>query len=252
MNFQIISDVHADMTRPEYVRKLTRKSPILAVLGDVYPMSDPEKLASTLESLGENFDLVFFVPGNHEYYDSGYGMAETDRKMESLCDRLQNVVYMNKREVTVMGVTFIGATMWTSPDENSPESTMNDFSHIKDFTIPKMISTHKQHAAHIRDAVKRSKEMGNSGAVVMTHHAPSSDYVIPYGTRGTREYLPFYYADDVGDVLADDHVKVWVHGHTHECYKVWRDNVLIGSNAVGYPGEPVNMVKRDVVFRFQE
>lgn len=252
MNFQIISDVHAEMTKPEYVRNIERKAPILAVLGDVHPMSHPEALASTLRSLGENFDLVLFVPGNHEYYDSGYNMAETGRKMESMCDRLPNVVYMNEKDVEIMGVTFVGATMWTSPDPDADESAMNDFGHIKDFSIAKMISTHKRQVEHIRTAVERSKGMGNLGAVVMTHHAPSSDFIIPYGTRGTREYLPFYYADDVGDVLSDEHVKVWAHGHTHECYKVWRDNVLIGSNAVGYPGEPVNAVKKDVVFRFQE
>ncbi len=40
-------------------------------------------------------------------------MAEVDAQIDSLCSALGNVHYLNNREMTLHGVTFIGSTLWS-------------------------------------------------------------------------------------------------------------------------------------------
>jgi Icc-related predicted phosphoesterase len=72
--------------------------------------------------------------------------------------------------------------------------------------------------------------------VVITHHAPSFVSVPEYYKHD--HLMNGGYASDLSeDILDNENIKVWVHGHMHDPvdYKIGETRIL--ANPRGYPGE---------------
>jgi predicted phosphohydrolase len=240
MDFQVVSDLHLDtrggFDAPDHAFP-QRKAPILVLAGDLASAMDPD-YEDMLAKVAEPFDMVLYVPGNHEYYGSEVSVERMDERIEEICYSVGNVVYLNKRRVDIKGISYIGATLWTNcPNDSSP---MNDFSHINngDFTPAQENRIHREHRDWLKGAIKQSKRDRCAGAVVITHHAP--DTRLQRGTVSRPpEIFPYYFASDMRDLTTDSYVQVWVHGHTHESYR-WQmqpHGTIFASNALGYERE---------------
>jgi hypothetical protein len=66
--------------------------------------------------LKQGFPHIVYVPGNHEYY--GTGFDEFNAKMENKCMEFDNVHFLNPGSVTIDGVLFTGGTLWTNFADN--------------------------------------------------------------------------------------------------------------------------------------
>ncbi|KAL2847965.1 hypothetical protein BJX68DRAFT_267887 [Aspergillus pseudodeflectus] len=69
--FQILSDLHLENPRAYDVFDIPPKAPYLALLGDIGSVKD-DGLFAFLEAQLQKFQLVFFLLGNHEPYDSNW------------------------------------------------------------------------------------------------------------------------------------------------------------------------------------
>ena len=253
MNFQIASDLHIDMkgglSAPDYAYP-TRNAPILILAGDVCSAADPD-FQDILARVAEPFKLVFYIPGNHEYYGCNRSIQAVDSMIEKMCFEIGNVVYLNKRRVDIRGIAFIGATLWANCPND--DSLMNDFSQIDGgrFSPREEQRIHKEHKEWLNKAVKKARSDGCIGAVVMTHHAPTDELADLVKMRNrTAEYVPFYYARDLGaDLVHNDFVQVWIHGHTHASYRAQIDDAgtIFASNALGYDNESTGYTERAVL-----
>lgn len=238
MDFQIASDLHIEThgglnASPSCYP--VRVAAVLVLCGDMYPFSRPE-YPEILRRVAEPFDMVMYVPGNHEYYD---GSIEMDPQIEKACFAAGNVLYMNKRSININGMQFIGATLWTdNPTDSSGEQIMNDYSLIKKFTPKQSNSIHKEHREYIIKAVNQAKKDKRLGAVIMSHHVPDDRLAFDITSRPPATF-PFYFSTDMKSVTSDPFVKVWCHGHTHESYRTRFEGkgTIFASNALGYPGE---------------
>ena len=84
-----------------------------------------------MQECSERFPNVIYVAGNHEHYDGDY--AITLSKLKEKFSYLKNVHILDKEQVTLNDITFIGGTLWT--DMNKEDSltlfhikrAMNDF-----------------------------------------------------------------------------------------------------------------------------
>ena len=238
MNFQIASDLHFDTRDGLYSTEYpVRKAPLLILAGDVASAMDPD-YQDMLERVAEPFDMVLYVPGNHEYYGSNISVERMDERIEEICYSVGNIVYLNKRRINIRGMAYIGATLWTNcPNE---AKYMNDFSHINSgrFTPATENRLHREHKQWLGDAIRSAKRDGCVGAVVVTHHAP--DRALELDTHSRDPVLfPWYYSSDMGNLTHDPFVQVWVHGHTHEAYRMQIDEggTIFASNALGYQRE---------------
>jgi predicted phosphodiesterase len=264
MNFQIASDLHLEfrggasasasaMPRP--------KAPMLILAGDVCPEVEPD-FAEALARVADPFEVVLYVPGNHEYYGSDDAPQRVDERIERTCfSRMRNVIYLNKRRVDIGGFAYIGATMWTDCPNDS--SLLSDFSHIDGgrFTPARMNALHREHRDWLRSAVRQAKRDGCTGAVVVTHHVPDkklAQYALPdstagAGNRSSGPLMPFYFASDMGDVASDSFVQVWCHGHTHESYRAQLEprGTIYATNGLGYPNEHTGYSNGGAVLRLQ-
>jgi predicted MPP superfamily phosphohydrolase len=241
MNFQIASDLHLDTRGGLYGAEDSaypvRKAPILVLAGDMASAMDPD-YQELLARVAEPFDMVLYVPGNHEYYGSYISTRKMDERIEEICYSVGNVVYMNKRRINIRGIAYIGATLWT--DCPNDDRYMNDFSHIDGgkFTPSLENRIHRDHRDWIGSAIRSAKREGCSGAVVVTHHAPDRALEMDTISRDPHVF-PWYYASDMGRLTHDPFVQVWVHGHTHEAYRMQIDEggTIFASNALGYRSE---------------
>jgi Icc-related predicted phosphoesterase len=74
-------------------------------------------------------------------------------------------------------------------------------------------------------------------AVVVTHHAPSSQSVPP---RYARDLLTPAFASNLENLMEGDWAALWVHGHMHESFDYEIYGTRVVCNPRGYAPEALN------------
>lgn len=192
---------------------------------------------------------VVLVPGNHEFYGS-----ERTRMLELLREQSvgSDVHLLDRDEVTLSGVRFLGATLWTDFELDVDRGTsvaqamrdatrgLNDFSLIREqhidaarqdrFRPEDAAREHALSRAWLQEHLDAPTDPAVSATVVVTHHAPSARSMDPI-YEGS-ELNPCFYSD-----LPESFFQcaaLWVHGHSHSSsdYRHHRPRVI--ANPRGY------------------
>lgn len=184
---------------------------------------------------------VLYVPGNHEYY--GGHLSRTLEKMRAGQD--DRVRVLDRDEVVIAGVRFLGATMWTdfAATGNPPiaslcaQNAMNDFRQIRTENYRRIRPADLvEESVKTRDWLRaRLAEPFDGHTVVITHHAPTLRSL--HDNPHAGGHLDAAYANRLEDLMGGDKVALWVHGHSHTAvdYDVMGTRVVC--NPKGYPGE---------------
>jgi Icc-related predicted phosphoesterase len=186
---------------------------------------------------------VLYVLGNHEYY-SGH-MPRTLDKMRS-ASMGSHVQVLDRDAVLLGGTRFLGATMWTdfAATGNAPlasitaQSSMNDYRLIRTGENYRRIkpSDLAVEASSTRDWLKsKLAEPFPGPTVVITHHAPLMRSLAESPHAGG--HLDAAYANDWLDLMGDDRVALWLHGHSHTSVDYHANGTRIVCNPRGYPSE---------------
>ncbi|VTU42168.1 MULTISPECIES: metallophosphoesterase [unclassified Variovorax] len=233
MNLQILSDLHMDGAA--WTAPLTEADAIV-VAGDLF--DDGARSAVWCVELAQTAGKpVFFVPGNHDFYDGV--ISERLLNMHRIACA-GDVYLLHNKSVELQGVRFVGTPLWSDFQIDGPASSvlakhaaqdlMGDFQYIR-------IGDGTGSARNLRpnDAVRmherglRALDRGLTNAysekvVVITHHAPSVRSL----TRGFR-YSPLNgaYASDMDEYVGNSMAKLWVHGHMHATH-----DYMVGSTRV--------------------
>jgi predicted phosphodiesterase len=245
-DFQIISDIHTDVRESAYY--VPPVAPFLIIAGDLCPMVHPN-YRDFLLAATSNHRRVFYVAGNHEYYESPLDPLRAQEHMESVCKSMPSDVTFLRAGGSVgsvPGVSLIGATLWTNIDpvlSSRLEHLLNDFKYIK-VGGEAYLSGHDMTILHERDkrwieAKIRDAAADGSKCVVVTHHSPDRRLSIASDDKATAGYGPLYYASDMLPTMMSAPIVSWVYGHTHESHymKLPEVNTTFATNALGYPGE---------------
>ena len=180
---------------------------------------------------------VLYVLGNHEFYHRD---VETVLAGCRAAAEGTNVHVLERDAVTLAGVRFLGATLWTdfalfgnvSAGEKAALKIMPDFAIIQhpETGILQPAQTrlwHQESLAWLKGELRSVTEP----TVVITHHAPhrNSDH---FGTTASAGFC-----SDLSSLICNYAPTLWLHGHTHG-----RDDYLVGttrvvSNQVGYADE---------------
>lgn len=186
---------------------------------------------------------VLYVPGNHEYY--GGHLLGTLAKMRGSC-AASHVQVRDRDAVEIGGVRFLGATAWTdfSATGNTPlasitaQSSMNDYRLIRTGENYRRIKPSDLAAEAHRTRewlLSKLAEPFSGPTVVITHHAPLLRSLA--GSPYAGGHLDAAYANDWIDLLGEDRVALWVHGHSHTSVDYHEAGTRIVCNPRGYPGE---------------
>lgn len=237
VQLQVMSDLHLETPRfmPMYGEfKITPRCPHLALLGDIGSVHDA-RLFAFLEVQLLQFEIVFYVLGNHEPYgpdthEAAVAIMENfeaanaaARSTEQKSGRIGRFVFLNRRRFDLSDtVTVLGATLFSRISEEQRSTTslfISDFSNIRDWTVDAHNAAHAADLAWLNREVEAiAREPEKRHVVVLTHYSPTSS---------PRANDPEHLEDDRGvqsafatDLSAElcwamPCVRVWAFGHTH-------------------------------------
>ena len=184
---------------------------------------------------------VLYVPGNHEFY--GGHLSQTLEKMRLAQD--DRVPVLDRDEVIISGVRFLGATMWTdfAATGNPPiasfsaQPAMNDFRQIRTENFRRIRPTDLiVEAVKTRDWLRtKLAEPFEGQTVVITHHAPLLRSLQDNPYAGGHTDAAF--ANQWEDLMGGEHVALWVHGHSHNATDYDVAGTRVVCNPRGYPNE---------------
>ena len=254
MRIRQMSDLHLEF-EPTFRPYNTDNADILMLNGDIcmaaYLTKSPESpyyergqaFLDFFEFCSNEYEDVLYIPGNHEYY-RGYIDTADDIIRETL-SVFPNIHFMNNQSWEKDGITFLGATLWTNVNHNNPITEQYLMSGMNDFRIVNWKKDSyggrfrpSDAAAFHRRTLKYFDEAsaGLDNVVIMSHHAPSFKSVHPKYHNDTQ--MNYGYFSDLDDFILDrPQIKLWTHGHMHDCFDYMVGDTRIVCNPRGYNDE---------------
>jgi hypothetical protein len=253
--FQLISDIHLEFGMIYKIKKLAN---YLILAGDIgYP--DQKIFKDFLSSVSLTFDKVFYITGNHEYYQNWKKEAnikldtinETNEKIRQIIKESGNNIYFLNNDFHDIdsNLRIVGSTLWTNINYNN--KPINDSYQI--YSDDKILASqedfrnlHKHNVKFIESQILEAKT-SNKKLVVVTHHLPTHELILPkYKTQFYSSYNT-HFASDL-DYLIQEPIKAWCAGHSHGFNHKIINNVNCYVNAYGYPSEDKNGASLDFTF----
>lgn len=235
-----ISDMHEEFMSRDY---RIPECDVLVIAGDIH--TSPEKAGLVLRKLANSSRETLYVMGNHEYYRHRFpDIQNSYRKQASI----NNVTFLEKNQVIIKGVRFLGTTLWT--DLSDPIQARAAEQEIYDFEF---ITTKSGNLLRARDVTNEWKKCRawlegmlkmkhNGPTVVITHHSPSSITCGPeYKTSPVRNA----FHSSMEDMIFRYHPELWIYGHDHISGWHQLEKTILMSNQAGYPNKrgEINIVE---------
>jgi predicted phosphodiesterase len=257
VRIQFLSDIHLEMIHRGPFNPSDFVTPgqaeFLALCGDIgYP--EEAILEEFLRFCSRNFRMVFYVPGNHEFYTPSHTMTIQDKfaKMDALARKFGNILILNQSGYTVPGtpLRIIGCTLWTDVPEDKrrqAEKYMNDYRIIykakgQRVTVDDLNQWHRSDRDWIQSEIRAAQESGLE-LVVLTHHLPTQRLV---HQKYEDHPLNVCFATSL-DSMMHFPVRAWLCGHSHTANEARINGVLCALNPGGYPGENECLVDREKI-----
>lgn len=236
LSFQLFSDIHLELLSSSTLPKIPPKAPYLFLAGDIGGIKNPNYV-KFLDYCSDNWDKVFYVFGNHEFYNR-HSIQTVIAKTQQLMGKYTNVYLLNDSYVELDDCVIYGFVGWTRSifsTTNSAKDQLNDYRYISTRNGQLTISQQNDHAnAGIRlfkdfiDSYNEKKKI-----IVMTHFPP-----IQHNMDDSP--LKNYYAwqNLLGTEQIDaSNVVCWMSGHTHDPHDLIINNIRYVNNPIGYSDE---------------
>lgn len=239
MRLAVFSDLHLEFERFE-PDPVTREADVVVLAGDIHNGVDALERARVLFPA----QPIVQIAGNHEFFgDQWQDVIARLRR----CARDLEIHFLENDTVTLGGVTFLGATLWTdfalyavpgrplsmATDEAMAlmQRRMIDFSAIRwldrTLTPDDTVGLHRASRRWLQSELARPVA---GPRVVVTHHLPSIRSVAPAFLKAASNPA---FASDLDPLF--DGVDLWIHGHTHHSFDYRVGGTRILANPRGYP-----------------
>ena len=183
---------------------------------------------------------VLYVPGNHEFYDREFDEAY-DEMVSAAAG--SNVVLLDREELNIGGVRFLGCTLWTDFEAGGEAvkaealryagTRLADYFAIRwgdrMFQPEDSIAINFTHAAWL---AAKLEEPHDGTTVVVTHHAPHPGSIARYYANNP---LNPAFVNDLEALMG--RAALWIHGHTHTAFDYVVNGTRVVCNPRGYPHE---------------
>lgn len=247
--FQVLSDLHLEVNREYHSFEIPVCSKYLILAGDIGRLVDYQDYLAFLENQTRQYQTVFLVLGNHEFYGLSFNSAlENARKLEQEPSLNGRLVLLHQRRVDIPDskISILGCVLWSHIPEEAKgvvRSKTKDFKHIENWTANKHNALHSSDLTWLRRELDKiyydnAKEPSKTRSVlVITHHAPSLQ-----GTSNPKYENSPWSSAFATDLLSHrwDSVNTWVFGHTHYSTEFNRNGLLVVSNQRGYTASQSN------------
>lgn len=289
IKIQYVSDIHLEThhntSKAIFEKILKPSAPYLALCGDIgYPGA--QLYEPFLKYCSENFEQVFYIAGNHEYYNDSRAIKylktkqfiersvseeelrrislkvprETpdsrNTKIREMCSQFSNIHFLDKETFNIPGTNIIvvGCTLWSKLNMNPYEyHRFNDFNMIcvdKDTILTPRVydKWFEEHLEFIAETLPRlHEESPDAKIIVLTHHCPTYEVIVDKYRLDDKNNMNSFFAND--DLIAPfgKNVKLWICGHTHGCNTINVDGTIVTTNTFGYEWETIEGFKPDAI-----
>lgn len=239
MRLQILSDLHLDHVDMQY-QPADCDAVVLA--GDICGPRMNGRLKRFIDEIDGR--PVFYIPGNHEYYDTEY-FARND-ELRSILAKYPNVRLLIDETADFKGYRIHGTTLWTDFNLYGKQATsmavakrcIADFRSIKyryDYGImtPEIMLDLHQNALRKLDAALGDRSDIGRQTIVLSHFVPFPKSIHPQYTGDSCN--PYFCSDQ--QHLTGYPVLLWVHGHTHSSFNYRLNGTDVVCNPRGYGAE---------------
>ena len=129
--FQAVSDLHLEIGQQyeAYSATIPRRAPYLVLAGNIGRLMDHQNYLAFLLTLTLDFDLVFLVLGNHEFYGLSYedGIARAKQLVaESALNEKVVLLNTTRYDIEISDVTLLGCTLWSGVPEQARQIVNDD------------------------------------------------------------------------------------------------------------------------------
>ncbi len=186
-----MSDIHLEFGVDS--PNITPQSDVLFLAGDIGGCArnyDWNVTSSFLLDMASKFPQVYYVAGNHEFYEDEYWTVK--KQIEQLCPNIPNLHFLDRDSVLWTGddsnerVRIIGCTLWSHvppTEEIVVSQQLNDYHFIaysahecgQSQSKPRELTVHDTNAMHqadvqfIEQELIKSRNTGEPKAIVVTH-----------------------------------------------------------------------------------
>ncbi|MCV9387486.1 metallophosphoesterase [Reichenbachiella ulvae] len=238
MKFQYASDLHLEFENNHHyltqVNNLKPVAPYLILAGDIDNIVNRQVTRdSYFEWLSKNWEQVYIIPGNHEWYMN----EDVSQAFDIDLKIYPNVRYLNHQKVHIEGVDFYFTTLWSIVRHHMIKNYIADFRSCK---YDGERYTYKHHDELHQRAVKwlsteLNKEKTNP-RVVVSHFVPcpqTDGY--PKGSNSLiGPIIKRYFTADLSVRIEGWDIDYWIYGHNHWDKNVDALGVKFRSNQFGY------------------
>ena len=238
---QYCSDLHLEFRENKNFLKQFPIDPIgeiLLLAGDILPFALHNQPSEFIDFVADNFEAVYWIPGNHEYYH-----FDLETVTSPLFEKIrENVFLINNQTITYKNTNIICSTLWShisTQNEFAVQQNVNDFHLIKvsegkggkssALTPAHFNHLHETDFAFLKNAIATSDA---ENTIVMTHHVPTlMNYPAQYKGSNINEA----FAVELYDFIESSMVQYWIYGHHHcnlPAFKIGNTTML--TNQLGY------------------
>jgi predicted phosphodiesterase len=252
--FQLISDIHLEFN-PKI--KISKIADYLILAGDIgYP--EQETFKNFFSNVSKLYKKVFYVSGNHEYYQN-WKKGKNEKTIDEINIKIKEVIgecgeniYFLNNDCHVLDskLRIIGTTLWSNIKNKN--LTTNDNYQIYSgrntlVTNEYLTNKHFQNVEFIKSEIEKANN-SDKKLVVISHHIPSLELILEKYKIKYPSYIS-HFASDL-DKIINDPIKVWCSGHSHGFNKKKINGVDCYVNAYGYVYEERNGSNLDFTFEF--
>lgn len=200
-----------------------------------------ERQRKFFQFCAENYEHVIYVMGNHEHYSSRF-----DKTADIIRENIpESIHFLDNSCVDIGDTRFIGFTLWTDTNRNSPITQNCLMNGMTDYKIikykydngygklsPSVTYDEHQHSLRILDMLA----YGHDKVCVVSHHAPSGKSIHP---KYDNEYHMNggYYSTLDQFILDRPQIKLWTHGHMHDNFDYQIGDCRVVCTPKGYYDE---------------
>ncbi len=237
MKVQYCSDLHLEFSRnADYLSKrpLIPSGDILILAGDITYLNAAYFDKPFFDFVADNYKKVFWVPGNHEFYEN----SDVSLCEETICENIRdNLFLVNNYSETIDDCKFIFSSMWShipKEMEQIVKRSMNDFRLISyngnRYSVNDFNRIHSLSKKYISEELVKND---SKTTIVVSHHVPTSLCVAP---QHKRSPISTGFVADLTELINKSSIDYWIYGHSHTNMDVEIGGCKVVSNQLGYIG----------------
>ena len=245
MKIQLLSDLHIEFWpstakfHHAMFESFQTDADVLVLAGDINV--GRSNTLTTLKHFAKMYRRVVYVMGNHEEYGQEFGaFLEAEKFIDKLPD---NVTFLDIDGYVILdGVAFMGSCLYTNFGEDPLAEHMarygiSDFQRIKNVSTDEYINAYDRSIQRIKDTYNVCEGLKK---VIVTHFLPAYECISDRFRTEDNSGLNKYFANNLGNYIADLKDTTWMFGHTHDSVDMYIGDTRMLCNPMGYFGHEVN------------